>query len=77
MENETKKAISLEDLDKVTGGVNPWLKDMGWDGTCPFCGSADIQYNGAAHEDECLNCHTLITNQDVIDFIHKPGEPFV
>ena len=76
MENEAKKAIHLEDLDKVTGGLSPWAREM-WDGKCPYCGSTNIEYDGAAHEEKCLNCNTLITNQDIMDRYHKPGEPFV
>ena len=77
MENEAKKAINLEDLDKVTGGVDPWLKEMGWDGNCPFCGNPNIQYDLAAKEDECLNCGRHFRDQDIIDLLHKPGEAWV
>ena len=80
MENEVRKAISLEDLDEVTGGfdITPFL-ERGWDGKCPKCGCSDLVPAPWGLEYECQNrnCRYIISEEYLIGLYRKPGEPWV
>lgn len=68
MSEEIKKKaqdaqLNPEDLDKVAGGIaGSWY---GWDGKCPFCGGANVEWIPYAHIEVCNDCDREITTADI------------
>ena len=75
MKDEAKKAIDLEDLDKVTGGTDPNLEffmSCGWNGKCPSCGRGNFeneQFKGYV----CQYCGAIYTSGELKRFLLSQG----
>lgn len=65
MENEVRKAIHLEELDKVSGGSNlDSYQDCGQDVKCPTCGCAYLEPEPKVGY-VCPNCGDFFTDGEV------------